>query len=267
MSRTITVRLAFGIVILSFLCSLFIASIFSALDPSILSGDPLGIFSYLALFFAQVFLVIPIMALLRKNKMNLFENFRLKAVSKRTLLVSVLLSFGAVMVSSEINIIIEKIIPIPQSFLNLETLLSPESTFSMVLIFLTIVLIAPIGEEMVFRGFLQRYLEEHWGDVTRAILVTSLFFAAIHFNPYWAIQIYMMGLLLGYLSWKTKSILPSIVVHIAINGTSMLFMALGENAEKSLLWKDHINPFLLGLGGVAFWYGLKSVQSERVDIS
>ena len=56
-------------------------------------------------------------------------------------------------------------------------------------------------------------------------------------------------------------------MHIAINGTSMLFMALGENAEKSLLWKDHINPFLLGLGGVAFWYGLKSVQSERVDIS
>ena len=120
---------------------------------------------------------------------------------------------------------------------------------------------------MVFRGFLQRYLEEHWGDITRAILVTSLFFAAIHFNPYWAIQIYMMGLLLGYLSWKTKSILPSIVVHVAINGTSMLFMTLGENAEKSLLWNDHINPFLLGLGGVAFWYGLKSVQSEKVDIS
>ena len=57
------------------------------------------------------------------------------------------------MVSSEINILIEKIIPIPQSFLNLETLLSPESTFSMVLIFLTIVLIAPIGEEMVLEDF------------------------------------------------------------------------------------------------------------------
>ena len=96
--------------------------------------------------------------------MNLYENFRLKAVSKRTLLVSVLLSFGTVMVSSEINILIEKIIPIPQSFLNLETLLSPESTFSMVLIFLTIVLIAPIGEEMVLE-FLQRYLEEHWATL------------------------------------------------------------------------------------------------------
>ena len=57
------------------------------------------------------------------------------------------------MISSEINIIIDKIVPIPQSFLNLETLLSPESSFSMLLIFTTIVLIAPIGEEMVFRGF------------------------------------------------------------------------------------------------------------------
>ena len=91
------------------------------------------------------------------------------------------------------------------------------------------------------------------------------FFAFIHFNPYWAIQIYIMGLLLGYLSWKTKSIYPSIIVHIAINGTSMLFHALGENAEKSLLWNDHIHPLLL-LGAIAFWYGLKYIRAGRVNI-
>jgi len=266
MSRAITVRLAFGIVIFSFLCSLFIASIFSALDPSALSGSPLGFFSYFALFIAQIFLVVPIVIFLRRNQMSLLENFRLNVITKRTVLLSMLLSFGTVMISSEINIIIDKIVPIPQSFLNLETLLSPESSVSMLLIFTTIVLIAPIGEEMVFRGFLQQYLEDYWGDITRAILATSLFFAFIHFNPYWAIQIYIMGLLLGYLSWKTKSIYPSIIVHVAINGTSMLFLALGENAEKSLLWNDHIHPLLLLLGAIAFWYGLKYIRAGRVNI-
>lgn len=266
MSRAITVRLAFGIVIFSFLCSLFIASIFSALDPSVLSGSSLGFFSYFALFLAQIFLVVPIVIFLRRNKMSLLENFRLNVITKRTVLLSMLLSFGTVMISSEINIIIDKIVPIPQSFLNLETLLSPESSVSMLLIFTTIVLIAPIGEEMVFRGFLQQYLEDYWGDITRAILATSLFFAFIHFNPYWAIQIYIMGLLLGYLSWKTKSIYPSIIVHVAINGTSMLFLALGKNAEKSLLWNDHIHPLLLLLGAIAFWYGLKYIRAERVNI-
>ena len=108
MSRAITVRLAFGIVIFSFLCSLFIASIFSALDPSALSGSPLGFFSYFALFIAQIFLVVPIVIFLRRNQMSLLKNFRLNVITKRTVLLSMLLSFGTVMISSEINIIIDK---------------------------------------------------------------------------------------------------------------------------------------------------------------
>ena len=95
--------------------------------------------------------------------------------------------------------------------------LSPENPFSLILVFLTVVIVAPIGEEMVFRGFLQRFLETSWRDITRAILVSSLFFTLIHFNPYWAIQIYLMGLVLGYLSWLTKSIYPSFFLLILIN--------------------------------------------------
>ena len=173
------------------------------------------------------------------------------------------LSFGVVLISSELNIIIDSIFPLPDSFLNLDSLLSPENPFSLILVFLTVVIVAPIGEEMVFRGFLQRFLETSWGDITRAILVSSLFFTLIHFNPYWAIQIYLMGLVLGYLSWLTKSIYPSILLHMSINGTSMLFIFLGEGAENSLLWKGHINPILLGLGIFTAWYGLKNMHTNK----
>ena len=262
MSRVLTVRLAFGIVILSFLCSLFIAAIFSALDPSILSGSNLGILSYIALFLAQIFLVAPSALFLVKNGFNLSDNFRLNKISKQMVLLSLILSFGAVLLSSEMNILIDIVFPIPQSFLNLDTLLAPGNPISFILVILTVVIIAPIGEEMVFRGFLQRYLEDAWQDVTRAILISSLFFAAIHFNPYWAIQIYFMGLLLGYLSWLTKSIFPSIIMHMAINGTSMLFIFLGDNAESALLWKGHVNPLLLMIGAYAFWFSLKHMPYE-----
>ncbi|MEC9474491.1 MAG: type II CAAX endopeptidase family protein [Candidatus Neomarinimicrobiota bacterium] len=262
MSRVLTVRLAFGIVILSFLCSLFIAAIFSALDPSILSGSNLGILSYIALFLAQIFLVAPSALFLVKNGFNLSDNFRLNKISKQMVLLSLILSFGAVLLSSEMNILIDIVFPIPQSFLNLDALLAPGNPISFILVILTVVIIAPIGEEMVFRGFLQRYLEDAWQDVTRAILISSLFFAAIHFNPYWAIQIYFMGLLLGYLSWLTKSIFPSIIMHMAINGTSMLFIFLGDNAESALLWKGHVNPLLLMIGAYAFWFSLKHMPYE-----
>ena len=49
-------------------------------------------------------------------------------------------------------------------------------------------------------------------------------------------------------------------MHMAINGTSMLFIFLGENAESALLWKGHINPLLLILGAYTFWFSLKNMQ-------
>ena len=55
------------------------------------------------------------------------------------------------------------------------------------------------------------HLIAYWKDITKAVLVTSLFFAMIHFNPYWTIQIYLLGVILGFLSWKTKSVIPSII--------------------------------------------------------
>ena len=267
MNRIISVPFAFGIVIFSFLCSLFIAGIFSALDPAILAGTNLGIFSYLALFFAQIFLVAPIAIFLFRNGYKLTNCFRIKNISRDIFCFSLMLSFGVVLISSELNIIIDSIFPLPDAFLNLNSLLSPDNTFSFVLVFLTVVVIAPIGEEMVFRGFLQRFLERSWGDITRAILISSLFFTLIHFNPYWAIQIYLMGLVLGYLSWLTKSIYPSILLHMSINGTSMLFIFLGESAEKSLLWKGHINPILLLIGVLAAWYGLKKIHIKNQVVS
>ena len=103
MSRVLTVRLAFGIVIFSFLCALFIAAIFSALDPSARSGSNLGISSYIALFVAQIILVLPSTFFLFKNGLNLSDNFRLNKISKETLFLSLILSFGAVLLTSEIN--------------------------------------------------------------------------------------------------------------------------------------------------------------------
>ena len=102
-------------------------------------------------------------------------------------------------ISDEINILVDMVIPMPDSFLKVEAMMTPDNPLSLVLLILTVVILAPIGEEILFRGFLQKYLENAWGDITRAILFSSLFFAAIHFNPYWIIQIYFLGVLLGYL--------------------------------------------------------------------
>ncbi len=262
MNRTLSVRFAFLIVLLSVISALIIGSLFSALDPSILSGDKPGLSTYIAMFVGQGFLIVPILFFLTRKKLPLAESLRLNPVSREVVFTTILLSIGAMIISDEINILVDMIIPMPDSFLQVEAMLTPENPLSLFLLIITIVFLAPIGEELLFRGFLQKYLENAWGDVTRAILFSSLFFAAIHFNPFWMIQIYFLGVLLGYLAWRTQSVLPCIIFHIIINGASLMFTSMGDSAESFLLWQGHIHPVLLIIGFGLFGYGLQQLKPE-----
>ena len=263
MNQTLSVKFAFGIVFISVLLALIIGSIFGALDPSILTGSKPGLSTYFAMFVGQGFLAVPVIVYLVRKKYPLFESLRFNPVSKNTAYATLLLSLGAMVISDEINILVDMVIPMPDSFLQVEAMLQPDNSLSLVLLIFTVVILAPIGEEILFRGFLQKYLENAWGDITRAILFSSLFFAAIHFNPYWMIQIYFLGVLLGYLAWKTDSVIPCIIFHVIINSTSLLFTYLGDSFESLILWHGHLNPLLLVLGGYLFWIGFKQLKTER----
>jgi len=263
MNRTLSVRFAFGIVFLSVLSALIIGSIFSALDPAILSGAKPGLPTYFAMFIGQSFLVVPVMIFLLRKNYSLTKSLRFNPVSMNTVFATFFLSLGAMVISDEINMLVNMVIPTPDSFLQIEAMLTPDNPLSLVLLIFTIVILAPVGEEILFRGFLQKYLENAWGDITRAILFSSLFFAVIHFNPYWMIQIYFLGILLGFLAWRTNSIIPCIIFHIIINGTSLLFASMGESFEALIIWHGHINPLILIVGGYLFWFGVKQLKTGQ----
>jgi membrane protease YdiL (CAAX protease family) len=118
-----------------------------------------------------------------------------------------------------------------------------------------IVVLAPLGEEILFRGFLQKFLEEHWQDVTRAVLVTSLFFAIIHLNPFWLIQIYMLGVILGFLAWRTGSIWAGFILHAANNLVALLFTNYNQVLDDIYTWQGHVAPWILLIGVGCIYVG------------
>ncbi len=84
------------------------------------------------------------------------------------------------------------------------------------------VLLGPVTEEIAFRGFLFLPLERGMGPAA-AIIITSLIFTAPHGGQYgWSWQILVLlfaaGASFGFVRWKTGSLWPSIVMHIAYNG-------------------------------------------------
>jgi membrane protease YdiL (CAAX protease family) len=78
-----------------------------------------------------------------------------------------------------------------------------------------------ICEEFLFRGFLFRTLIQKLKPKT-VIIITSIFFAAIHFNPIGLVPLLIISFYLGITAYYTKSILIPIILHFINNLISTL---------------------------------------------
>jgi len=88
---------------------------------------------------------------------------------------------------------------------------------------LAIVVIAPIGEEIAFRGFLYRGLVRP-GREMLAIAIIALAWALLHIQYDWLgmAQIFAAGLMLGWFRWASGSTTLTIVMHVLINLEAMI---------------------------------------------
>lgn len=96
-------------------------------------------------------------------------------------------------------------------------------------------LLAPVCEELVFRGAVLRALlrwnSQHWVAIT----VSALFFALIHANPAQMPHAFIIGLLLGWLYYRTDSVVPGIVYHWVNNSVAYIIYNLYPSPDIRLI--------------------------------
>ncbi|MEK7688523.1 MAG: type II CAAX endopeptidase family protein [Pseudomonadota bacterium] len=85
--------------------------------------------------------------------------------------------------------------------------------------------LAPLVEELVFRGLLYGWLAGRWGSGI-AVIGSSLAFAAAHVELAHVILVLPLGLVFGWLRWRSGSLWPSLVAHMANNGLAVAAAAL-----------------------------------------
>lgn len=109
-----------------------------------------------------------------------------------------------------------------------EAYLSARNSGSLALFFLAVVIVAPISEEIAFRGFLFRGLSASWLGVSGAIIATSAAWAAMHvqYDGLTLAQIFCIGLLLGWIRWASGSTLLTIMLHMLANLAACIQAAL-----------------------------------------
>jgi hypothetical protein len=84
--------------------------------------------------------------------------------------------------------------------------------------------LAPLVEELLFRGLLYGWIAGRWGTMP-ALVVSSLAFAFAHYEPAHILLVLPLGFLFGYLRRRTDSIFPSLCAHIVNNSFAVVAAA------------------------------------------
>lgn len=101
------------------------------------------------------------------------------------------------------------------------------SGWNFLITFVSVAVIAPLTEEIFFRGFLYASLRTRVG-VSKAMLISTLFFTALHFSVDAFIPILVLGVFLAWVYEKTGSLYPGILLHAANNGVALIALALAQ---------------------------------------
>jgi len=94
----------------------------------------------------------------------------------------------------------------------------------MAAVLIAVVVLAPLAEEVFFRGYLFGLLEDKLGDMP-AITITAVLFAAVHFNIATFLPILVLGGLMGWARKRSGSIVPSLVLHSTNNLIALMVVA------------------------------------------
>jgi hypothetical protein len=211
------------------------------------------------LLIAGLVLPLPAYVYLRQHNYDTRAIFRLNLVSNRIVALSVALGLASFLLANEIDRLIAIILPLPEEYKErMYAALIAQNWLDWILAILAVVILPSVFEEMVLRGFVQNTFEQYH-KVLPAIAITAAIFAAMHGLLSQIVQIFLLGVFLGWLAWKSESIIPAAIVH-AINNLLYLLLANLKTAPSWLIWQGnasgdgHVNPyFLLAAGGVIYF--------------
>lgn len=102
------------------------------------------------------------------------------------------------------------------------------STKNIPLLWLAVIIVAPLFEEFLFRGFLLEGISQTKVGINGAIVLTSASWAVIHlqYESFEIITIFLIGIILGIAKYKSRSLLTPIAMHMLMNLSASIMMEI-----------------------------------------
>ena len=125
-------------------------------------------------------------------------------------------------------------------------MLKGKSVKDLLLNLLFVATFAGVGEELFFRGVLQRLFIKMFRNPWAGIIVTALIFSAIHLQFYGFVPRFILGVLLGLIYWYSGSLWPAIFAHFAYDALAVVLIYFDPSlAEKESVTVSMGNQLLM----------------------
>jgi len=142
---------------------------------------------------------------------------------------------------------------------------------------LMIGVIAALGEELIFRGLLQRLMTDMIKNVHLAIVITALLFSAFHFQFFSFLPRFVLGLVLGYLMFYGRSIWYPILAHFVNNAMGVIYYYFNSRGSADDMLEEIGTSTLVPMAAVislalffffgVLWYYQTVSESNRSPLS
>lgn len=183
------------------------------------TGDP--IISSLSSLFTFMLLILWIK---RKNQIAIHNLFSFKNISINYIIPMIFIVIGSAIILSELDNLLRTFLPMNEFWLRMFSNLL-DTKYGLWKTIIRIAIVAPIVEEILFRGILLKGFLKHY-SVRKSIVVSALLFGIIHMNPWQFSGAFIHGIFYGWWFYKTRSLIPCILGHALNNSLSFIIIHL-----------------------------------------
>lgn len=228
----------------------------------------------IGLIVTEVALILaPTLLFVQRSQRPFRQVLHLRRVGVPVLLMALLITIPLRVSSFLVSAIVQTVLPMPDFILDslrsmYAELMFPSSTVEMVLSFLAVVVLAGVCEEIMFRGFILHVFLNRKGRWF-SIVCTGLGFALFHLDPWAFPEIVVIGIFLGWLVVRTRSIFPAMMAHAGFNflGIFALPRVFGVETIDDFLaisFPAHVYP-LAFIVTIAMLYLLVRMTAEKAE--
>lgn len=130
---------------------------------------------------------------------------------------------------------------------------------------LVIAVLPAVAEEFLFRGIILNSIEKDTGSI-RAVFICGFLFSLFHASPEQTVYQFLAGCAFALLALRSRSILPTVLIHFINNATIVIFQACRLLDDGNLIITDEANVALIAVGAVSLTVGVLHLIFDKGEL-